>query len=134
MDVKLYSFHNDDILPIAVTMDELKKNNCNLTIDDVDKWIVDNDGINERLDFFETFARNNSFYLKIAWPLLSMRTTGSIDVDRRIKPLEHTIMTKKRNILKDPKGISLLKGEENLKHLMRANLDLGKKITDSISY
>ena len=131
MDVKLYSFHNDGTLPIAVTMDELMKNNCNLSIYDVEKLIVDNDGINGRLDFFETFARNNTFYLKVAQPLLSMRTTGSIDVEHRIKPLEHNTMTKKRNTSKDPNGIALLRGQENLKHLMRAKLDLGKKITDS---
>ena len=93
----------------------------------------DNTTINLQI-FFETFARNNTFYLKVAQPLLSMRTTGSIDVERRIKPLKHNIMTKKRNRLKDPKGISLLRGQEqeNLKHLMRAKLDLGKKITDSL--
>ena len=134
MDVKLYSFHNDDTLPIAVTMGESMKNNCNISIDDVEKWILDNDGINGHLDFFETFARNNTFYLKVAQPLLSMRTTGSIDVAHRIKPLKHNIMTKKRNRLKDPKEISLLRGQEqeNLKHLMRAKLNLGKKITDSL--
>ena len=117
---------------MAVTMDELMKNNRNLSIDDVEQWIVDNDGINGCLDVFETFARNNTFYLKIAQPLLSMRTTGSIDVERLIKPLKHSIMTKKHNRLKDPKGIALLRGQKNLKHLMRAKLDLGKKITDSL--
>ena len=113
-------------------MDDMMKNNCNLSIVDVEKWIVDIDGINGRLDFFETFARNNTFYLKVAQALLSMRTTGSIDVEHRIKPLKHNIMTKKRNRLKDPKGISLLRGQENLKHSMLSKLDLGKKITDSL--
>ena len=84
--------------------------------------------------FFETFARNNTFYLKVAQSLHSMRTTGSINVEHRIKPLKHNIMTKKRNRLKDPKEISLLRGQEqeNLKHIMRAKLNLGKKITDSL--
>ena len=93
---------------------------------------MDNDGINGRLDFLQTIARNNTFYLKVAHNLLSMLTTGSIDVERRIKPLKHNIVTKKRNRLKDPKGIALLRGQENLKHLTRANLDLGKKTTDSL--
>ena len=108
------------------------KNTKNLSIDDVEKWIVDNDVINGHIDLFESFARNSKFYLKVAQPLLSMRTTGSIDVERRIKPLKHNIMTKKSNRLKDPKGISLLRGQENLKHSMQAKLDLGKKITDSL--
>ena len=68
--------------------------------------------------------------MKVAQPLLSMYTTGSIDVECYIKPLKHNIMTKKRNRLKDPNGIALLGGQENVKHLMRAKLDLGEKITD----
>jgi len=75
---------------------------------------------------------NNTFYLKVTQPLLSMRTTGSIDVERRTNPLEHNIMTKKHNRLKDPNQISLLGGQENLKQYMGAKLDLGKKITDSL--
>ena len=69
----------DDPLPAAVGMEELIRNNNKLTIDEVEEWIVSNDGIKGRLRFFETFARNNDFYMKVAKPLLSMRTTGSID-------------------------------------------------------
>ena len=122
----------DDPLPAAVGMEELIRNNNKLTIDEVEEWIVSNDGIKGRLRFFETFARNNDFYMKVVKPLLSMRTTGSIDVERRIKPLKHNIVTKKRNRLKDPKGVSLLRASENLKHIWDAKLNLGKRITDSL--
>ena len=75
---------------------------------------------------------NNEFYQKVAKHLLSMRTVGSIDVERRVKPIKHTILTKKRNRLKDPKGIALYRASENLKHIMKAKIALGKKISDSL--
>ena len=61
-----------------------------------------------------------------------MRTVGSIDVERRVKGLKHTFLTKKRNKLKDPKGVSLMRASENLRHIMKAKQVLGKKITDSL--
>ena len=68
----------------------------------------------------------------VAKPLLSMRTVGSIDVERRVKPIKDSILTKKRNRLKDPKGVALFRASENLNHLMKAKISLGKKITDSL--
>lgn len=85
-----------------------------------------------RLQFFETYHYTSEFYQKIAKPLLSMRTVGSIDVERRIKPIKHKILTKERNRLLDPKGIALYCASENLKHIMAAKKRLGKKITDSL--
>ena len=35
----------NDPLPAAVSMDELMQNNTKLTIDEVEEWIVSNDGI-----------------------------------------------------------------------------------------
>ena len=122
----------DDAVPAAVELNQLIKNTTELTIDEVEEWIVNSEGIKGRLRFFETFAAHNTFYLKVAKPLLSMRTTGSIDVERRIKPLKHNIVTKKRNRLKDPKGVMLLRAGENLKHELAAKMQLGKKITDSL--
>ncbi len=119
-------------LPPPVTNQQLADNNKKLTIDDVEQWIVRGGGIQGRFCFFETFARNNEVYLKVAKPLLSLRTTGSIDVERRAKPIKHTIMTKKRNRLVDPKGVALFRASENLKHIMKAKKSLGKKITDSL--
>ena len=85
-----------------------------------------------RFNFFETFSEHSEFYQNIAKPLLSMQTVGSIDVERRIKPIKHNILTKKRNRLQDPKGVALYRASENLKHIMDTKLILGKKITDSL--
>ena len=63
---------------------------------------------------------------------MSMRTVGSIEVERRIKPLKHDIITKKRNRLRDPKGVALYRASENLHHLMKAKKALGMKINDSL--
>ena len=44
---------------------------------------------------------------------MSMQTVGSIDAERRIKPLKHDIITKKRNRIKDPKGIATYRAWES---------------------
>ena len=69
----------------------------------------------------------------IAKPLISMRTVGSIDVERRVKPLKDTILTKKRNRLSDTKANVLYCARENLNHIMNVKKILGKSITDSIN-
>ena len=122
----------DDPVPAAVELDQLIKNTTELTIDEVEEWIVSNQGIKGRLRFFETYAMHNKFYLLVAKPLMSMRTTGSIDVEHRIKPLKHNIITKKLNCFKDRKRVMLLRAGENLKHELAAKMQLGKKITDSL--
>ena len=121
----------DTEVPVAVSSEVIAHNNINLKIDDVEEWIKNGGGIKGRLQFFEAFAANSDFYLRVAKPLLSMRTSGSIDVERRNKSLKHNIVTKKRNRIKDPKGICLLRSSENLKHIMKAKKALGKRITDS---
>mmetsp|Transcript_28710 Transcript_28710/g.57810 ORF Transcript_28710/g.57810 Transcript_28710/m.57810 type:complete len:112 (-) Transcript_28710:42-377(-) len=64
--------------------------------------------------------------------LLSMRTVGSMDVERKIKPLKDTILTKDRNLLKDPKGVALYRLRENLNFIMKAKKELGKKVAGSL--
>eukprot|EP00985_Skeletonema_marinoi_P031477 scaffold37707_cov119-Skeletonema_marinoi.AAC.1 len=72
------------------------------------------------------------FYQKVAKPLLSMGTVGSMDCERRAKPLKHTIVTSKRNRLKDETGAALLRGYENLNHLMNAKKLVGKQVHESL--
>ena len=119
-------------LPATPVTSQLAKNNKAFMIEDVTTWVVGIGSMEERLNWFRTFAANSEFFLKVAKPLLSMRTVGSIYVERKVKPIKHTIMTKKCNHLKDPKGCVLFRAPENLKHVMRATEALGKKITDSL--
>ena len=67
-------------------------------------------------------------------PLLSMCTVGSIDVERSmIKPIKHTILTKKRSHLSDSKGVDLFRASKNLRYsIMKARKQLARKITDSL--
>ena len=97
----------DKHLPAAPSADELKANNKQISVAEVKDWVERHGSMAGRFRFFETYMENNEFYQKVAKPLLSMRTVGSIDVERRVKPIKHTILTKKRNRLKDPKGIAL---------------------------
>ena len=73
----------------------------------------------------------------MAKPLLvlsTMRTVGSIDIERRVKGINGTILTKKRNKLQDPKGVALMRASENLWHIMKAKAKaiLGMKVMDSL--
>ena len=85
-----------------------------------------------RLQWFECYAGASPFYQKVAKPLLSMGTVGSMDCERRAKPLKHTIVTSKRNRLKDETGVALLRGYENLNHLMNAKKLVGKQVHESL--
>ena len=63
-----------------------------------------------------------------------MRTVGSMDVERKFKPVKEKILTKYHNRLKDPKGVALFRLRENLNlnHIMEAKKSFGKKITESL--
>ena len=107
-------------------------NNKSITFDDVQMWIESNDGIQGCFHFFESFGREYKFYQRVGKPLLSMRTVGSIDVERRIKPMKNDILSKTCNRLSDSKATVLYGTSENLNHLMKAKKIPGKKITDPL--
>ena len=65
--------------------------------------------------------------------LLSLCTDGSIDVERRVKLLKNSILTKDRNRLSDSKGEVLFRAAENLKHIMVAKKVLGKSTVESLN-
>jgi hypothetical protein len=121
------------VQPEEVSLEELEKRNREFGISDVKEWVEKHGAMSGRFQFFETFAAHSEFYQKVAKPLLSMRTVGSIDVERRVKGAKHVILTKKRNRLLDPKGVALYRASENLRHIMKAKKILGKKVTDSLA-
>ena len=98
------------------------------TIDDVEEWVLKHGKIAGRFKFFETNNKNNDFYQRIAKPLLSTRSCGSIDVERAVKPIKHTILTKERNRLGDGKGIVLFRAGQNLRHLHKAKMAVKAKV------
>ena len=71
------------------------------------------------------------FYMEVANPLLSVGTTGSIEVECYIKPLKHNINTKKHNGLESPKGVYLLRAREKLNQIWKTKLNIGKKMKNS---
>ena len=119
-------------LPNEVVASQLEKNNKSFSVEDVRRWVEKHDGVHGRFRFYSLYAASSEFYQLVAKPLVSMRTVGSINVERRAKPIKHTIMTKKRNRLRDPKGVALYRASENLNHIMAAKKALGKKINDSL--
>ena len=44
-----------------------------------------------RLEWFGSFAEHTELFLMVAKPLLLMRTTGSMDVEQKMKPIKNTI-------------------------------------------
>ena len=56
----------------------------------------------------------------------AQNTAGSMDVERKVKPIKHKILSKERNALSDGKAIVLFRARENLKHLMKVKTDFKK--------
>ena len=77
---------------------------------------------------------HSKFYQRVARPLLSMRTTGSIDVERVAKPFKHHLLRKDRNRLSDGKGVVLFRASQNLRHLMKAKQELKGKLHDAHAF
>ena len=89
----------------------------------VQDWVERHSGIDRRIRWFEAYAPNNKFYQHIAKPLLSIRTTGSNDVERKCKPLKSKVLIKTRNKIKDRKAEMLFRTPQNLRQLMKIKID-----------
>eukprot|EP00956_Cyclotella_meneghiniana_P037398 scaffold138000_cov60-Cyclotella_meneghiniana.AAC.1 len=112
-------------LPEADNFEQLETNNKAFGVKFVKQHAKSSGNVAFWLRWFETFAAHSELYQLIAKPLILMRTVGSIDVERRIKPLKDTILTKKRNRLSDAKAAVLYRARENLNHIMNAKRILG---------
>ena len=85
-----------------------------LTLANVQKWIDEYGGGNGRLTFFSDGFERSLYFQKMALPLLSMKTTGSITVERVAKPLKNGVLDPSRNRLAPMKQIMCLRAGLNL--------------------
>ena len=118
----------------AVSPDELDARSKVFTLGAVCAWIEKYGGIEGRLRWFETYAAYSRFYQLVAKPLLSLRATGSIDTERSVKPLKHSILTKTRNRLSNQKALTLFRASQNLKYLRNAKKEMKKLSTPAAAF
>jgi hypothetical protein len=95
-------------------LDEPGSDAMPLTLVSVQQWIDKFHGSNGRLTFFSDGYERSLYFKKIALPLLSMKTTGSITVERVAKPLKHGVLDPTRNRLDPMKQIMCLRAGLNL--------------------
>jgi uncharacterized sporulation protein YeaH/YhbH (DUF444 family) len=75
--------------------DLIRKKQKSLRLKEVSQWLVETDGVKGRLDFFCTVS-NYNIYRRVAKPILSARTSGSIAVERVVKPLKKRVLGRDR--------------------------------------
>ena len=119
-------------LPEEVSGEELSINNKKITLEEVIEWIEKNDGIDGRFVWYKAFASTTDLYRKIARPLLSMGTVGSINTERSAKGLKHDILSLKHNRLWDDQAIILYRCGENLRNLLRVRMQIVDRVGNSI--
>ncbi len=97
--------------------EELQERNDSFTVKTVREWSERHGGIKGRLRWFEVYALNSKLYQLVIKPLMSIRTTGSIDVERAVKPIKKDILTKSRNRMSNNKAMVLFRTSENVRQL-----------------
>ena len=92
-----------------------------LTLEQVSTWVTKTKRHSACLRLFSTLPKSE-FIEKVTTPLLSIRATGSIAVERVAKPLKNKVLTKARNSLELDKQETLLRVGLNLDYLRKMNL------------
>jgi hypothetical protein len=98
------------------------------TIDHVLEWVEKYENIDLCFRFFEVYARFSPLCQQVGKRLLSMKSVGSMDVERTAKPFKHCMLSKDRNRLFDEKGIVMFRAGQNLKHLHHARESIKGKV------
>ena len=101
-----------------------RNKNKTIRIEDVLKWVSKTGGHMSRLAWFSTWKPTSTFFLKIARPLLSLRTTGSMTVERVAKPLKNFVYSKFRRRMSTGSSNLLLCTGLNLRFLAQAKLGM----------
>jgi hypothetical protein len=114
-------FDNDPPLPVG----------HKLTLQEVSNYISRTGGHDSRLSWWSVHAGGCLLYAEVARPLLSIRVTGSMTVERVAKPLKNKVMTKERAKLSSPKGAMLLRVGLNLRFLQAFKEELWESDAES---
>ncbi len=92
------------------------------------EWVEKYENIDGRFCFFEVYACFSPLYQQVGKHLLSMKSVGSMDVERTATPFKHCILIKDRNRLSDAKGVVMIRPGQNLKHLHHARTAIKGKV------
>jgi hypothetical protein len=92
------------------------------------EWVEKYKNIDGLFHFFEVYACFSPLYQQVGKHLLSMKSVGSMDVERTAKPFKHCILTKDRNRLSDEKGVVMFRAGQNPKHLHHARTAIKGKV------
>jgi hypothetical protein len=111
----------------------LEKANRTFNVAQVYEWVEDNQHLQGCFQFFDVYNPNSDLYCRVIRPLLSMRTTGFIDVERVAKPFKNNMLRKERNRLSDEKGRILFQAAQDLRYLMRVKRMLRGSLHDDVA-
>ena len=119
--------------PDVLAYEDAEETETTLTIQHVARWVEVWGSHLGRLRFFADLTPT-AYFVIVAKPLLSIKTTGSISVERVAKPLKNKVAEKHRNRLDIDKRALLLRVGLNMrlqKESMRSvKAALGKAVVD----
>jgi hypothetical protein len=95
-----------------------------LTMKDVSEWVARTGGIESRIAWFETFAKDELLYRDIAKPLLSLGVANSITLERAVRPFKSAVLSEDSDRLLDP---LLVRAGLNLRFLHELNSGMERK-------
>ena len=95
-----------------------------INIKDVSDWVKRTGGHNSKLAWFCAWKPNSLLYQKVAKRLLSLRSTGSMSVERIAKPMKNFVYSKSRRRMDLKRSSMLLRVGLNLRFLAQTKLNM----------